>query len=70
MSLQCQKYRLCHFCPGSVCRIIISVKTKTSTDKSAMTPVRLEPAAPQSRVKHSTTEPPLVCLIWCVKVVL
>ena len=22
-----------------------------------MTPVRLEPAAPQSRVKHSTTEP-------------
>ena len=36
------------FCPGSVCRIIISVKTKTSTDKSAMTPVRLKPAAPQS----------------------
>ena len=23
-----------------------------------MTPVRLEPAAPRSRVKHSTTEPP------------
>ena len=28
-------------------------------------PVRLEPAAPWSRVKHSTTEP-LCCLILCV----
>ena len=26
---------------------------------NAVTPVRLEPAAPQSRVKNSTTEPPL-----------
>ena len=25
--------------------------------QNAVTPVRLEPAAPQSRVKHSTTEP-------------
>ena len=32
-----------------------------------MTPVRLEPAAPQSRVKHSTTEPlhSLICKWWC-----
>ena len=35
-----------------------------------MTPVRLEPAAPQSRVKHSTTELPNdallthLCLPW------
>ena len=28
-------------------------------DHNAVTPVRLEPAAPQSRVKHSTTELPL-----------
>ena len=26
-------------------------------DHNAVTPVRLEPAAPRSRVKHSTTEP-------------
>ena len=26
-------------------------------DHKAVTPVRLEPAAPRSRVKHSTTEP-------------
>ena len=26
-------------------------------DHNAVTPVRLEPAAPQSRVKHCTTEP-------------
>ena len=26
-------------------------------DHNAVTPVRLEPAAPQSQVKHSTTEP-------------
>ena len=25
---------------------------------NAVPPVRLEPAAPQSRIKHSTTEPP------------
>ena len=31
-----------------------------------MTPVRLEPAAPQSRAKHSTTEPlrSLCLLVW------
>ena len=32
-----------------------------------MTPVRLEPAAPQSRVKHSTTEP-LRSLFQCIDV--
>ena len=36
-----------------------------------MTPLRLEPAAPRSRVKHSTTEPlrsryvSVVCLLFC-----
>ena len=40
-----------------------------------MTPVRLEPAVPRSRVKHSTTEPlrslikKCVCLVHCVFVV-
>ena len=28
-----------------------------------MTPVRLEPAAPQSRVKHSTTESPIMMIM-------
>ena len=32
-------------------------------DHKAVTPVRLEPAAPRSRVRHSTTEP-LRSLIW------
>ena len=32
-----------------------------------MTPVRLEPAAPRSRVKHSSTEP-LRSLLWQVKI--
>ena len=35
-------------------------------DHNAVTPVMLEPAAPQSRVKHSTTEP-LRSLRTCVK---
>ena len=38
------------------------------TGDNAMTPVRLEPAAPLSRVKHSTTEPlrsQVVEIIYC-----
>ena len=31
-------------------------------DHNSVTPVRLEPAAPRSRVKHSTTEPLLSLL--------
>ena len=32
-----------------------------------MTPVRLEPAAPRSRVKHSTTEPLRSLKVFCIK---
>ena len=37
---------------------------------NAVMPVRLEPAAPRSRVKHSTTEPlhSLSCFLFCNKV--
>ena len=37
-----------------------------------MTPVRLEPAAPRSRVKHSTTEPlrSLVLVVFLVEVMI
>ena len=34
---------------------------------NAATPVRLEPAAPRSRVKHSTTEPLRYLSIMCIK---
>ena len=35
---------------------------------NAVTPERLEPAAPQSRVKHSTTELPLYIVYRCMYV--
>ena len=33
------------------------INVSCSRTKNAATPVRLKPAAPQSRVKHSTTDP-------------
>ena len=36
-------------------------------DNNAVTPVRLEPAALRSRVKHSTTEPVRSLCGWCCK---
>ena len=37
---------------------------------NAVPQVRLEPAAPRSRVKHSTTELPLVCVHACARLCL
>ena len=37
--------------------VLSSDKCVLLKDHNAVTPVRLEPAAPRSRVKHSTTEP-------------
>ena len=38
-------------------------------DHNAVTPVRLEPAAPRSRVKHSTTELPITLVTNVRKII-
>ena len=38
-------------------------------DHNALTPVRLEPAALRSRVKHSTTEPPRSQFLSCIVII-
>ena len=45
-------FQLCRDGSSWVEPVCVSLK-----DHNAVTPVRLEPAAPRSRVKHSTTEP-------------
>ena len=60
------------YVPSTICRlnrdgsswvepVLSQDKCVLLKDHNAVTLVRLEPAAPRSRVKHSTTELPLFC---------